>query len=161
MVYVPEPKGLGGQKTGAEGAVSPLTLPQFPSWEARGRTQPSRSKQLGNPDLPPPSLEQHQGQLPAPRRVVSFTMGRAPGRPSPGGNKVWGQECWVPPLGNGKSIGVSQQPGSYLITNLCAPDTIGTRRGPQLSNSASPASGSFHSKAEFSNSKVDPGHLQN
>lgn len=47
MVYVPEPKGLGGQQTGAEGAVSPLTLSQFPSWEARGRTQPSRSEQLG------------------------------------------------------------------------------------------------------------------
>lgn len=81
MAYVPEPKGLGSQQTGAEDAVSPLTLPHFPSWEARGRTQPSRSEQLGNPDLPPPLLEQHQGQLPSPKpgKSLILTMKRTPG----------------------------------------------------------------------------------
>lgn len=92
-------------------------------------SQPCRNEQLSNLHLPP-LLEQHGGQLPSPRpgRGVSiFTMGRTTGHPTPGRNIVWGQESWVPPLGQGKSFAVSQQPGPSLITSHCTQATSTAR----------------------------------
>eukprot|EP00069_Balaena_mysticetus_P021255 bmy_13563T0 len=66
MVRVPEPRGVGGWQTGAEGAISHRICPRFhPGKPEAGLTALQREK-LGNPHLPPPFLEQHRGQLPSP-----------------------------------------------------------------------------------------------
>ena len=86
------------------------SAPVFILGSQRPDTQPSRREQLGNPHLLPPLLEEHQRQLPSPRSgggVSLLTVGRTTGHPTPGRNKVSERESWVPPLGHGKSKGVS------------------------------------------------------
>lgn len=93
--------------------------------------------------------------------VPIFTMRRTTRCPSPERSKVWGQESWVPALGNGKSIGVTQQPGLCSTTNHCAPATIEAREAHSSSAQQALPPGGSHPTAEFSHSKVDPDHLGN
>lgn len=71
--------------------------------------------------------------------VSILTMGRTTGHPTSGRDMVWRQGSWVPPLGNGESFAVSQQPASDN-QSLCPSHQRGPGCGaPRLSDAATPA----------------------